>query len=150
MADPAVLWRGFIEAYNGKDLDAMDSLYADDAVLEFPGRGEIRGRTAINKFMREVQFTACPDATTTLVSQAVRGQTVISEWTDIGVNTGPLMMPNGSSLPPTGKGRAVKGVDVLEADGDLIRAHRFYFDAMSVLVQLGLVPPPARPHREGD
>jgi limonene-1,2-epoxide hydrolase len=140
MVAPQVMWHRFVEAYNAKDFDAMERLYADNAELEVPGGGPIRGRPAIMTFMREVQFRACPDAKTSLIAQALSGQTVIGEWTDVGINTGPLTMPNGASIPPTGKSRTVRGVDVLEIEDDQITSHRFYFDPMSVLAQLGLLP----------
>lgn len=90
MADAEAIWHRFMEAYDSKDLDGIVSLYADDAVLEFPGRGEIIGRPAMETFMREVQLAACPDARTTLITQAANRSTVISEWTDTGINTGAL------------------------------------------------------------
>ena len=79
----------------------------------------------------------------TLITQAVSGQTIIAEWNETGTNTGPLARSDGTSIPATGKRFTVKGVAVLELKGELIKSNRVYFDLMSVLAQLGLMPTPA-------
>ena len=72
VADPKEMWRRFVDLRNGKDISALVGLYADDGVLEFPGRGQIRGREALTTFYQG-NFAAHPDAKMTLVTQAVSG-----------------------------------------------------------------------------
>lgn len=142
MTDPKEMWRRFVYLRNAKDINGLVALYADDGVLEFPGRGQIKGREAIVSFYQG-NFTAHPDATMTLVTQAVSGQTIITEWNETGTNTGPLAKADGTSIPATGKPFTVNGVAVLEVEDELIRSNRVYFNLMSVLAQLGLMPAPA-------
>ena len=58
----------------------------------------------------------------------------------MGTNTGPLSLPDGSTVPATGKAVRVRGCDIATvADGMIVR-HHFYFDQMELLTQLGLAP----------
>ena len=58
----------------------------------------------------------------------------------VGTHTEPLTMPNGETVPPTGKKVRFRECDVVTVDGGLITSHRFYYDQMDVLGQLGLLP----------
>ncbi|MDQ4019216.1 MAG: ester cyclase, partial [Actinomycetota bacterium] len=53
---------------------------------------------------------------------------------------GPLQMPDGETIPATGKQIRVRGCDVATVENGRITSHRFYFDQMEFLSQLGLVP----------
>ena len=43
MGDPKEVCHRFVGLRNGKDINALVALYADDGALEFPGRGQIKG-----------------------------------------------------------------------------------------------------------
>ena len=49
------------------------------------------------------------------------------------------MGPDGQSVPATGKQIRVRECDVVIVEDGLIREHRFYFDQMEFLGQLGLL-----------
>ncbi len=49
-------------------------------------------------------------------------------------------MPDGQSIPPTGKNVRVRGCDAATVEDGLVTSHRFYFDQMELLGQLGLAP----------
>lgn len=145
MADLKELARRGIEAYNAKDIGAVASLYAVDAELLWPGRGVIKGRSAISSLWEE-DFKAFPDAKVSLDNEIISGNLVISEWSYGGTNTGQLTLPDGGTVPATGQRVSARGVNLAEYGEDgLVKSDRFYFDTMEVLVQLGLAPTAARP-----
>jgi ketosteroid isomerase-like protein len=67
--------------------------------------------------------------------------TAIDEGYFIGTHTGPLETPTGETIPPTGKQVRLRECDVATVENGLITSHRFYFDQMEFLEQLGLAPP---------
>lgn len=137
MADPIEVWRRLDEARQRQDLSAAVGFFAEDAVLEFPG-GPFKGREAIRSFF-ERQREAIPDAKPVVLTQAVSGQNVMTEFSQTGTHTGPVRSPGGE-IPPTGKRVTIKGVHVVEVEGDLVKSMRFYVDTMSFLSQLGVAP----------
>lgn len=82
-----------------------------------------------------------PDSTVELTNVfATEDQSVI-EFTGRGTNTGPLHMPPGD-IPPTGKYSEVRFCSVNRArSGKIVSIHQ-YFDVLTMLQQLGLVPVP--------
>lgn len=140
MADVMEVWKRALEARKRRDIDAVVAGYAEDAVLEGPGGREIKGREAIRSYW-QAQFDAGV-AEITPLNQAVSGQTVYYEFLFTGTHTGPLPMPDGTTVPGSGKRFTHKVVAVTEIEGDLIKSSRTYFDRMTVLSQLGLLPQP--------
>jgi ketosteroid isomerase-like protein len=64
----------------------------------------------------------------------------IDEGYVVGTNTAPLPMPSGESVSATGKQIRVRSCDVVTVEGGMVTSHRFYFDQMEFLSQLGLLP----------
>jgi hypothetical protein len=53
----------------------------------------------------------------------------------------PLSLPNGETVPPTGKRVSVPGMDIETWDDEgLLIGDRAYFDQLELLARLGLVP----------
>ena len=80
-----------------------------------------------------------PDSTVEITNVfATEDQSVI-EFTGRGTNTGPLHMPTGD-IPPTGRYSELRFCSVNRArSGKIVSIHQ-YFDVMTMLQQLGLVP----------
>ncbi|MFI8521082.1 ester cyclase [Streptomyces sp. NPDC085481] len=127
------------EAVTKPDLDAIAELFAEDAVALTPDEGEIRGRDAIVEYWRSLA-EPIPDATFTPLHQYEIGDTAIDEGIYSGVNTGPIPLPTGETLPPTGKTVNIRGVDLATVKDGRIESYRLYFDQMEFLDQLGLLP----------
>ncbi|MGV1009590.1 MAG: ester cyclase [Dermatophilaceae bacterium] len=71
------------------------------------------------------------------------GDTVVMEYQWSGTHDGPLALPDGTRLDPTGQQITLRCLDLFEVrDGKTI-SHRSYWDQLSSLAQLGLVPPPS-------
>jgi len=69
-----------------------------------------------------------------------QGDTIAAEYTSVVTNTGPLVMPDGTELPPTGKRIETKGMELVHMRDGKIAVHHMYWDNMAVAGQLGLVP----------
>ena len=139
MADIKRLVQEGTDAYNQKKIGVLDGLYQADAELIVPGREPVRGRAAVTAFWEE-EFKSFPDGKVKIVTEVISGSTAVSEWEWNGTNTGPLRLPTGDMSPATGKKASARGVDIAEFEGGLIKSHRFYYDSLDLVTQLGLVP----------
>jgi steroid delta-isomerase-like uncharacterized protein len=138
MSDNRGLLERYVEFYNAGDIDACMELYAEDAVQRmhdgiFAGRAAIRERLARD-------LTACPDAAYTVGSFVEQGDFFADEWTFAGTQTGPLSLPDGTQLPPTGKRLEIKGMELVQVRDGKIVIDNLYYDAMAILAQFGLIP----------
>jgi ketosteroid isomerase-like protein len=126
------------EAVVNHDLEALAAVYAPDAVASSP-EGEIRGRDQIIAYLKEY-LDAFPDLTWEPLHSHESGNTAVDEGFIVGTHTEPLTMPNGETVPSTGKKVRFRECDAVTVEGGLITSHRFYYDQMDVLGQLGLLP----------
>ncbi|MEV5490669.1 nuclear transport factor 2 family protein [Streptomyces bobili] len=122
-----------------RDLKAIGELYAQDAVAVTPDAGEVRGRDDIVEYWRQMT-DAVPDATYESLAAWEVGDTAIDEGFYSGRNTGPLRLPDGETLPATGRDIRIRGVDVASVEDGRIVSYRLYFDQLDFLGQLGLLP----------
>ncbi|MEU6933817.1 nuclear transport factor 2 family protein [Streptomyces sp. NPDC046385] len=129
----------FTEAVTHADLQAISGLLAEDAVALTPDGGEIEGRDAIVEYWRTMT-TSIPDATFTYRNRFEIGDTAIDEGLFTGKNTGPIPLPDGDTLPATGRTVNIRGIDLAQVKDGRIQSYRLYFDQMEFLDQLGLLP----------
>ena len=126
------------QLYNAGDVEGLVNLYTEDATLVTPF-GTAQGRAAIHEaFSRDK--AAFPDRTLTLDVSVEQGDTIANEWTVAGTHTGPLVMPDGTELPPTGKRIELKGMELVQVRDGKITVHHQYWDNMAVAGQLGVLP----------
>jgi ketosteroid isomerase-like protein len=128
----------YVERYNAVDLDGVMDLYAEDAVQNMPdgtfeGWGTIRDRLA-------QELNAFSDVHHTVRSFVEQGDVFCDEWTFAGTHTGWLLLPDGRELAPTGKRVEVRGMEFCEVREGKLVVDTLYYDNVSVLVLLGLVP----------
>lgn len=129
----------FAEAMESGDPAAVGSLYAEDATFDHPFFPErVHGRDQIVAHEKPL-FDAFSEIVVEIVSVTGSGHAVAFEWTVDATNTGALPLPDGSTMPATGRRIRLPGVDVcyLDDDGLIAEGHR-YQDAASFLAQLGL------------
>lgn len=121
--------------YNSRDIDAFMDLYADDAVLSFP-QGSIEGRDAIRQNWAQ-QWASFPDSHISSDVLLAEGDTAADEFTYTGTSTGPIAMPDGSTLPATGRPLEAKGMQLLRfRDGKVVR-HDIFMDSADMYAQMG-------------
>jgi ketosteroid isomerase-like protein len=124
-----------------KDLEAAARLYAPDAVMVTPDQGELRGSEQIVQYLKQFN-DAFPDNRYEPAAKHESGDTAIDEGYFVGTHTAPLPTPTGEEIPATGKAVRVRACDIATVQNGVITSHRFYFDQMEFLGQLGLLPEP--------
>lgn len=131
--------RGFIDAFNAADWVAFASSLAANAVYDEVGTSRrIEGVAAVVACLQDWK-QAMPDVEGTVDHAFSDGTTVLFELTWRGTHTGPLLGPSGA-IPPTGKAQTTRSTWVLSFDGGKITESRHYFDMLSMMQQLGLLP----------
>src|SRR5687767_4748951 len=144
-ATPAVLpppLDAWDAAWASGDIEAILAAYTDDVVFEeVPFNLEVRGQNELRIHL-EALYAAFPDIAFVATGDAfVAGDRAAVEWTATGTYAGQI-----AGMPP-GAGQIVtfRGASILELEGDKIRAEREYYDAASLLTQLGALPAPGTP-----
>ena len=127
------------EAAFGEDQETLKRLYAANATAETPDQGTVSGPEAIAAWFEQFA-TAFPDASWESTHKHESGNVAIDEGYVVGTHTGPLPMPGGESVPATGRSVRVRGCDAATVENGRVTSHRFYFDQMELLEQLGLAP----------
>jgi steroid delta-isomerase-like uncharacterized protein len=139
MANVRELYMAGIEAYNAHDLDRFIEIYSDDCELTVPGFPPFKGKAAVRECWR-LFMESFPDDHLTVSNQIVEGMTAVGEWTAEATNTGPLYLPSGQVLPPTGRRYTNRGIDAAAFVDGRVKSHRLYWDTTEILAQLGLMP----------
>jgi len=115
------------------------ALVAEDAEFrEIPGSRTYRGPQGTRENF-DFWLGAFPDGKVEITNLVDAGETVVVEYKGRGTNTGTLQI-EGGAIPPTGKQVQLEFCDVLQFKGGKIAGGRSYYDAASMMQQLGLVP----------
>jgi len=125
-----------------KAWDRMGEIFSSGVITELPGAGTMRG---IQPFIEwnKVFERAVPDEHLEVRTIVEQGNIVIAEGVYSGTHTGPLATPDGTEIPATGKRISIPYADVFEVENGKVVSHRLYFDQMTLMTQLGVVPVPA-------
>jgi ketosteroid isomerase-like protein len=119
------------------DLKAIAMCYAEDATIMTPDQGEVTGRDQIVEWWRPF-VEALDERSWEPLHEHEIGDTAIDEGYFGGMHSAPLHLPSGQTVPPTGRRVRTRGADLAQVvDGHIVE-HRFYFDQMELLEQLGL------------
>src|SRR4029079_13307993 len=119
--------------------EAFADLFTEDAVQHHPFfPGPMTGRAAIHQ-MEATMFDAFSEVTLDVRRVTEQGDVACIESDITAVNSSDLTMPDGTTIPATGKTvqLSVAMVATLDADGRITEAHR-YEDGLGFLRQLGL------------
>lgn len=136
MGQPREAMDSLTRAVVAGDRSAIRAHYAEDAVADSPDAGRIVGRDAVADYL--VAFhRAFPDMSFEVTTALETGDTAVDEGYLLGTNTGPLGTSEGE-LPATGRSVRMRECDVLTVRDGLAVSHRFYFDQLDLMEQLGL------------
>jgi steroid delta-isomerase-like uncharacterized protein len=128
----------FYDAFNGGNIDAAASLFADDCESIGPMQGRITGKQAFRDHL-VVFKRAMPDATVDAQSWIENEDTVAIEGYFSGTHTGPFSSPGGD-VPATNRSVHIRFSDFMSTRNGLVVSHRAYFDQLELLTQLGFMP----------
>jgi ketosteroid isomerase-like protein len=128
----------YVDRYNAGDLDGVMELYADDSVQLMPD-GTFEGSAAIRDRLGQ-ELGAFSDLAHRYISYVEQDDAFADEWVFVGTHTGPVVLPDGTEVPPTGKRVEVRGMEIVRVREGKIVVDNLYYDNLAVASQLGLLP----------
>ncbi len=122
--------------WNVHDVPGVLVFYNEDITWINQGLEETyHGKQEVGEFLGRM-FSAFPDLHFAVTHKIARGNNVAEQWVIHGTHRGAFM-----GIPPTGRPVEIQGMSMVELrDGKFLR-DQFYWDAGSVLRQMGLMPP---------
>ncbi len=126
------------KGWNEKDLDAIDSYFAENIVRKVNCVNLASSKNELTANL-QVYFTGFPDLKLEMDNMVSDGKEIYMSWTITGTNTGVF-----GELPPTGKKIKISGVTRMEFDDEgKIEVEEVYYNELSLLQQMGhtLSPP---------
>lgn len=125
------------EAFNTKDVERALAQYGETVeIVNVPMGMTFSGHEGYKQFIH-VWMDAFPDAQVEITHMAANDNSVVTEFRGRGSHAGPLAGPTGP-IPPTGRSVDIPFCEVQEIQGGKIVKDRLYFDAATMLRQLGL------------
>jgi len=122
----------WVTAWNSHDADKVTAIFTTDVLYEEVTFGAANhGSAELRKFAVSI-FDAVPDAKFELVNSSADRAHGSIEWIFSGTDHG---------LYKTGKRFSVRGVSVIDLRGGRISRNLDYYDAASIMRQVGVLPP---------
>ncbi len=128
--------RFFQEVFNDHNVDAMDELLADDFVEHQIFPGFTQDREGAKQFF-SYMFQAFPDLRAEIEDMVASGDRVGIRSTFYGTHQGEFL-----GVPATGKQVAIGAMDIVRVADGRATDRWGIFDAMSMMMQLGVIPAP--------
>ena len=147
-AERAALYQECWARFNTRAWDQFRACYAETVESEQVGSGHPAARGVEAAMATNRGFVeAFPDVKGTGELVLVNGDAIVSIYVLNGTHTGPLLGPDGQSIPATGKPIGVYQAQRIRTDalGSKVVEEESYSDSGTMMAQLGLNPAPARP-----
>ncbi|MFW3172636.1 ester cyclase [Geodermatophilus sp. CPCC 206100] len=136
MGQAREVMNGMTEAIVRGDDEALRALYAPDAIADRPDGPRLEGAPAIVEYLMGFR-RGFPDLSWENGRQYESGDTAIDEGHLVGTHTETITSPEGE-LPATGRAIRVRECDIVTVRDGAAVEHRFYYDQLDLLTQLGL------------
>ena len=127
--------RRTVEAYNEKNLDVFDKVFAED-VIDHTSSGETKGREGSKEGL-ETLYSAFPDLQITIDELIAEGDTVAIRSTHRGTHEGTFM-----DIEPTGKQFEMENTVFARFEDGKVVERWIQADVFGLMQQLGAVDPP--------
>jgi steroid delta-isomerase-like uncharacterized protein len=137
-ANKAIARRLVEEVQNQQNISAMDELYATDYV--YHAAHGVPPTLEGNKQFFGILFAAFPDLHFTIHDQIAEGDKVVTRKTMSGTHQGAFV-----GMPATGKRMTLEILEILHIDGGKILGNWMFYDRLSLMHQLGVLPLPTQP-----
>ena len=129
----------YIDTFCRQDLDACLATFAPDGTYSDPVTAQPLSGQAIKDYFGRV-FAGFTDATIeTVDAHAITEDLVVWRWVIRGTHTGSYR-----GFPPTGRSLILPGCEFIAVREGLVQRVEGYFDRLSMLQQLGVVPAPGQ------
>jgi steroid delta-isomerase-like uncharacterized protein len=119
-----------------KDLSAVGEFFSPDCVAHLPGSHGPANREGFKQFVTSL-YTAFPDLRHTVEDQIAEGDKVVTRLTARGSHQGSFQ-----GVGPTGRQVAIRDIMITRIKAGQIIELWAQFDALGLLQQLGVLPPP--------
>jgi steroid delta-isomerase-like uncharacterized protein len=124
-----------VDAFVANDYERVAATLGEDCIFDDVASGEIATRQeAVMDAFKKWQ-SAFPDVSISPLGIVSTERGAAGEFLARGTQTGPL-----GEIPPTGKSMDVRFSLIAELEDGRITAMREYYDALTLMTQLGLVP----------
>ena len=142
-ANKRIIQRLFEESWTG-NFDAIDEFISPDYVGHDPSEQEpTRGPDGLKEFIERYR-SAFEGVRLIVDDQFAEGDKVATRWSARGTHSGEI-----SGIAPTGKDVTVTGMTISRFAGGKVVEEWSTWDTLGMLVQLGVIPAPARAWRSG-
>jgi len=129
----------FVKSYNENDMDLVDSLYTDDVVFFQVSDGtKFEGKEGIKQVInvwKGIHSDGHGEIVNTIVGDDGKQVVIECEWS--GTLSGKLEVPGMTSVEANGNKSVVKGIAVIQIEGDKIKYITHYFDFLSFAKNMG-------------
>jgi steroid delta-isomerase-like uncharacterized protein len=127
--------REYYAAWGSHDVERLASYFTDDLLYDDVPMGIVQHNKEEFKASFTTFFASCPDFTLELKGLLVADDRAGSEWVMTGTHAG-----DWPGMPATGKSFSIRGASIIELRDDKIRREALYWDAVSLMQQLGFMP----------
>jgi len=132
-----IIHRIFDELINQENKTVIDEVFAASVTVHDPFLGTVYGVDAFRQLLGMFD-TAFPGHRVTVDGMVAEGDFVSVLHTHTATHTGEFM-----GMPPTGKTAVVNGIELFRLENGRVVEFWRKDDDVSLLVQLGIMPPPA-------
>ena len=132
------LLKQYTQAMVDADWNTIASMYAEDCVSVDPDGAVFEGREA-NLANDQKWASMMSDFKFNYANTVESGNVTVVEMEITGTMTGEMPMPDGTSIPPTGKTHTFKACMIMEWDQGQIKKQRIYADFVSFMAGFGIM-----------
>ena len=130
----------FLDSWNNHDVDAMMDLFLSDGTFSTPAFAVPLSGDTMRAYIGSL-FSSMPDLKATVVlAGALNTDVHAGRYVVTGTWTKPATVGPLAGMPPSGKPISLDTADFLELKNGKIAACIQYYDRMSLLMQLGVIP----------
>ncbi len=135
--DTAALAKTWYTAFNDRSFDKNVQICDENIVLNNIAFGTtLKGHAGVREWL-SLWSNALPDAKVEIVNIFPTDSGVVTEFIGRGTHKGPFIGPQGT-IPATGKKIEIRFCEVFKVKNGKFSEHRIYFDAGTLMSQLGL------------
>lgn len=126
----------YLEAYNEKDLEALEETVTDDVVVHglIGAEGPIQGIEAYKEWAGQIA-AGMPDSELSMEDSFAVDDRVGARWTATGTHTGEMF-----GIEPTEESVEFTGIALFRMEDGKIAEKQYQQDDLGMLQQLGVIP----------
>jgi predicted ester cyclase len=135
------LAESFTKSWNTHNVEGLIGLFQPEGTLTNPVFSSPLSGAALRSYL-EAQHKAYPDIKAEVVGEKLFGTTTIcGRFHVTGTWTNPMTAGPRAGMEPTGKAFTLQRADFFEIKDGKIVAWTQYYDRMTLLTQMGIIPP---------